>query len=338
MDAAFIHAPRDIRMGTLPEPRHNDRVLLEVATVGVCGSDLHYYLEGSTGAVDIAEPFVMGHEFSAYLAEDRPDLGLKRGRLVAVDPAKPCHACEWCRRGHENLCPNVVFTGSPPHHGALTRLIAVDPEQVVPVPESFTPVQAMMLEPLGVAIHVMDLARVGFGETVAVLGLGPIGLKILQLVRLTGAARVYGVDPLAYRRAVAERYGADGVVEAASGLAALTQGRGVDLVLEATNTADALQDAADAVAIGGRIVLAGIPEGDTYTTRASTLRRKGARVKLSRRMGHVYPRAIDLVARGRVDVESLVTHTEPLEETARAFERQASYADGVVKTAIVCRA
>lgn len=336
MDAAFIHEPRDIRMGSLPEPRRNDGVVLRVATVGVCGSDLHYYLEGSTGGADIREPFVMGHEFSAYVAEDRPDLGLRQGQLVAVDPARPCHACEWCRKGHENLCPNVVFTGSPPHHGALTRMIAVDPEQVIPVPERFTPDEAMMLEPLGVAIHVMDLAAVRFGDTVAVVGLGPIGLKILQLVRLTGAARLYGVDPIGYRRDAAMRYGADAVVERAGQIAEPTDGRGVDLVIEATNSPTALQDAADAAAIGGRIVLAGIPEGDAYAAKASTLRRKGVSVKLSRRMGHVYPRAIDLVARGRIDVAGLITHREPLEETARAFARQAAYEDGALKTAITC--
>jgi L-iditol 2-dehydrogenase len=337
LEAVLIHGIRDIRVGSHPQPagRRNDGVLLAVEAVGLCGSDLHYYVEGSTGGAHVSEPFVPGHEFSARVAEDRPDLGLRAGQLVAVDPAKPCNRCEWCRRGHANLCPEVEFTGAPPFHGAMTTApLRMDAHQIIPVPDSFTPDEAMMLEPLGVTIHAMDLAKLGLGETVAILGCGPIGLGILQLAKLTGASRIYAIDPVADRTARALSFGADAVAAGPGAVAEWTNGRGVDCVVEATNARSGLSDAAEAVAIGGRIVLVGIPEGDRTEARASTLRRKGVTIKLSRRMGDVYPRAIDLVARRRVDVGALISHRFALADAPKAFQLGADCADGAIKSVI----
>lgn len=338
MRAAYIHGVRDLRIGDKapPEPRRNE-VLLRVRAVGVCGSDLHYYKEGGIGPAIIRDPFVPGHEFAAEVVEDRPDLGLRAGQLVAADPARPCGTCEWCRYGHVNLCPNVEFMGAPPdHHGAMTELITALPGQVYPVPEAFTDVQAVMLEPLGVAIHAMDLAKSKrVLESIAVLGCGPIGLCLLQLARLTCHDRVYAIDPVGYRADLAKRLGADQVAESHEAILDWTHGRGVDLVLEATNSPAGFQHAAEVARIGGRIVLAGIPDGDQYSPLgAALLRRKGLTVKLSRRMGHVYERAIKLVADGRVDVDTMVTHRFALEDVESAFRLPAECRDGAVKTVI----
>lgn len=335
MEAVYIHGIRDVRIGRKDPPsRSNDRVRLRVASVGICGSDLHYYLEGSTGGASITEPFVPGHEFSGYLEEDVPERGLAAGQLVAVDPARPCGRCEWCHAGHPNLCPNVEFTGAPPLQGAMTEVIALDPHQLFAVPETFTPDQAMMLEPLGVAVHALNLARLALMDTVAVLGCGPIGLCMVRLARLRGASRIYAVDPVPYRAAKAREYGADEAGDRVGAILDWTAGRGVDLVLEATNSGAALQLGGEAVAIGGQIVLVGIPEGDSYSAQASLLRRKGVGIKLSRRMGEVYPQAIRLVADGLVDVEGLISHRFSLEDTPQAFALQADYRDGALKSVI----
>lgn len=336
MRATFIHGVRDVRTGEKAAPeRTGDEVLIRVAGVGVCGSDLHYYLEGGIGSAHIHAPFIPGHEFAGWVTEDRPELGLHRGQLVAVDPARPCGHCEWCGRGHVNLCPNVVFTGAPPHHGAMTETIAVAPGQIFPVPAHFTVAQAVMLEPLGVAVHAMDLAKQRVLETVAVLGCGPIGLCLLQLARRAGAERVYAVDPCDYRAEAALRLGADRVDASHERIGEWTGGRGCDLVLEATNAPAGFQIAVDSAAIGGRVILAGIPDGNAYHLDAAQVRRKGLVIKFVRRMGHVYPRAIKLVAAGGVDVESVVTHRFPLQEAGRAFELQTERRDGAIKSLIV---
>lgn len=333
--ALFLHGPHDARVApfNLREGREGE-TLLDVAAVGLCGSDLHYYKDGGIGSAGIREPFVPGHEFGGYLSEDVTELGLSRGALVAVDPNKACGVCEHCRAGHPNLCPNVKFIGAPPFDGAMTDRIWVPKSQIVPLPEGMSALEAVMLEPLGVAIHAVDLAKPRLLERVAVLGCGPIGLLILQVLKVAGAGEVLAVDPLPHRREMAKTLGAAQVGEGVADIRAWTHNEGCPLVIEATNSPDGFRDAVLAARIGGRVVLVGIPDGDVYTLPAAEARRRGLKIKFSRRMGEVYPRAIELVATGKVDVKTMVTHEVGLEEAPDAFRRHAENAAGVVKSLI----
>ena len=334
--AAFIHGVRDLRVGELEPARGAaGTVEVEVASVGICGSDLHYYKDGGIGGARIERPFVPGHEFSARLTEDVDSRAMARGQLVAVDPALPCHRCEWCARGHHNLCPNVVFLGAPPHHGGLTQRLPVPIRSLVALPEGMSADQGAMLEPLGVCIHAIDLARPRLLEKVAVIGCGPIGLGILQLLARGGCGDVIAVDPQPHRAELARSMGAAAAGDRVDAVLDATGGLGCHLVIEATNSPDGFRDAVRAARIGGRLVLAGIPDGDSYSPLpASEARRRGLSLKFSRRMGDVYPRAIELVAAGAVDVDALVTHRFALADTAEAFEMQADEAPGLVKSLV----
>lgn len=334
--AAYIHGKRDIRLGPIDKPvADNHTAVLDVESVGVCGSDLHYYKDGGIGSAVIQQPFVPGHEFSARLQNDIEQLGLSRGQLVAVDPAKPCHGCEWCAKGHHNLCPNVIFLGAPPHQGALTKEIAVPFESIIALPDSINSDQGAMLEPLGVCIHALDLARPALLESVALVGCGPIGLGILQLLRLAGVGDIIAVDPQAHRTRLARKLGARFVGSDVSAVLDHTEGLGCHLVIEATNSPKGLADAIMSARIGGRVVLVGIPDGDTYSpVSAAQARRRGLTIRFSRRMGNVYPRAIQLVQDKRVDVDVLVTHRFGLPDTANAFSMQADEADGLIKSIV----
>jgi L-iditol 2-dehydrogenase len=238
MNAAFIHGIKDIRLSRMPKPEpKTDELLLQVRSVGVCGSDLHYYLEQGIGSAQIKEPLVLGHEFSAEVVDERAEqFGFRRGQLVTVDPAKFCHKCEWCERGHHNLCPNVEFTGAPPYHGAMRDYMTASPKQIFPVPESFSADDAAMLEPLGIALHALDLAKLKPLASVTVLGCGTIGLLILQVAKLCGAGTLYAVDPLEYRLKTAKKLGADVVAKSHQDVLEQTHGRGTDVVIEATNS------------------------------------------------------------------------------------------------------
>jgi len=334
VEAAFIRGIREVAVGELIPPRPaEDELLIEVEAVGICGSDLHYYLEGAIGQ-QVVEGlgFVPGHEFAGRIADEGAErFGLEPGILVAVDPATPCGRCEWCHRGHVNLCPFVRFTGAPPHQGAMAGLVTARPQALFAVPEGFDATDAALLEPLGVAIHAVDLARPKLLESCAVIGCGAIGLLTLQVAAVAGVGETIAVEPLPERRAAAVELGADRAVASVAELLEATHGRGVDLVLEATDARHGFQLAAEAARIGGRIVLIGIPEGDGYALQASLARRKGLSVKFSRRMGHVYPRAIELVRRGLVDVRRIATHHFPLAQASEAFARQAARADGIIK-------
>lgn len=334
--AAYIHGAGDIRIGNYdPDPAEPGWSLVNIASVGVCGSDLHYYKDGGIGSAEISKPFIPGHEFSAHLTADIEHKSLRNGQLVAIDPALPCHQCEWCFKGHHNLCPHVVFIGAPPHNGALTQTLSVPVESILPIPESITADQAAMLEPLGVCIHAVDLAKPQLMESVAVIGCGCIGLGIIQLLKLSGCGTIYAIDPQAHRVEAATKLGADIGADSVNAVRDSTQGRGCDLVIEATNSPNGMVDAVRACCIGGRAVLVGIPDGNHYSPMdASEARRKGLKLKMSRRMGNVYPRAIELVHQSKVNVDAMVSHRFSLEDSADAFEMQANDTDGLIKSII----
>jgi L-iditol 2-dehydrogenase len=304
--------------------------LIRVKAVGICGSDLHWFSKGAIGDAALEHPLVLGHEFAGELDD---------GRRVAVDPAIPCRKCELCLKGDPNLCPDIRFAGHGGVDGALREVMAWDEHCLFPLPDSLSYADGAMLEPLGVAIHAVDLGHLKTGMTVGVFGCGPIGLLILQLAKRSGAAKVIATDILPHRVDAARELGADHALLAedspkASPILAAVRERGVDVAFEAAGEQGAVDDAFTAVVPGGKVILAGIPEDDRTSFSASVARRKGLTIKLVRRMKHTYPRAIDLVSRGLVDVRSLVTHRFPLEQAAEAF-RTAARREGL-KVVVEC--
>lgn len=320
MRAARLHGTGDLRVEDAPEPEPGPgESLVRVTAVGLCGSDLHWFTDGGIGDAQLDRPLVLGHEMAGVVQGGPLD-----GRLVAVDPAWPCGRCERCLAGDRNLCLAIRFAGHGENDGGLRELVAWPDHLLHPVPESLTGADAAVLEPLGVALHAHDLARPRAGDTVAVVGCGPIGLLLVQLAALTGAARVVAVEPLAHRREAAAAMGADVVVDpgapdASEQVAEATQGRGVDVALEVAGNDPAVALAVRAVRPGGQVVLAGIPTEDTTSFPASVARRKGLTLTLSRRMKEMYPRTIRLVASGAVDVRSVVSHAYGLGQVDEAF-------------------
>lgn len=230
-----------------------------------------------------------------------------------------------------------MFAGTPPLDGSLREYMAFRSEFLFPLPPQFTAEEGALLEPLAVALHTWDLAEFRVAETVAILGCGPIGLLLVQLARLAGAAQVLAVDPLAYRRNMAAAWGAIPLA-AAEDLtpcaAEFTGGHGVDVAIEVAGTLPAQSNAAQMVKRGGTVLFVGIPAEDRLELSHHLIRRKGLTLKIVRRQKHAYPRSIELVRSGRIDVASLVTHRFPLERGAEAFSIVEQYADGVVKAVI----
>jgi L-iditol 2-dehydrogenase len=328
MRVARLHGIGDVRLADEPAPTPGPRQsLVRVTAVGLCGSDLHWYAEAGIGDARLAAPLVVGHEFAGVI-EDGP----RRGQRVAVDPAIPCERCATCRTGDRNLCPTVTFAGHGGLDGALREYLAWPTALLHPLPETLSDADGAMLEPLGVAIHALDLGHLRLGASVAVIGCGPIGLLLIQAARAAGAGTVLAADPLPHRRAAAARLGADTVLDPTAedlteALRDAADG-GVDVAFEIAGTDAAVHLAMTAARPGARVVLAGIPDADRTTFQASLARRKGLSLVLARRMNDVYPRAIDLVRRGRVDVASLVSHRYPLDGIADAF-RTAAARDGL---------
>lgn len=344
MQVARLHGPKDIRIAceTAPETPPPSHVTLRIKTVGLCGSDLHMYESGRIGYTQIERPVILGHEFMGEvvaLGEDALDglhQPLKIGQRVAVEPAVPCWRCEICELGHPNLCPNHYFYGLFPEDGALRERMNVSARSCFPLPDAISDEAAPLLETLGVAIHAVDLAKLRVASSVAVLGAGPVGLLIMRLAVLAGAAPVFVFDKFAWRLQLARAWGATEALDVDAGspaeaVMAATGGRGVDVAIEAAWADESVQQAADMARNGGRLVLVGIPPDDRLRLQHSVARRKGLTIMMSRRMKHTYPRAIALALSGRVRLDELVSHRFELAEAERAYACNAAYEPGVHK-------
>lgn len=349
MSAARLHSPRDLRIERLPGPGTPaaGQVLLSPRCTSICGSDLHSFLEARIGDTPVSSPLILGHEFSAVVEATGPEAldgnfePLRPGARVAVDPAQPCNRCESCEHGHPNLCVHMAFCGVFPHHGSLCDRMLMPARCCFPIPDAIDDAAAALLEPLGVALHAMDLAKTRLTDSLAILGAGPIGLLLLQLARLAGIHPVFVTDKFDWRLRLAEKFGGIPIpVDAEDAVGRVqreTRGRGLDVVIEAAWGGDSVRQAAEMARPGGRLVLVGIPDDDRLEMKHSTARRKGLTLLMSRRMKHTYPRAIALALRGAVDLNGLVTHRFPLDRAVEAFELNAAYRDNVIKVIVEAR-
>ena len=260
------------------------------------------------------------------------------GQRVAVDPSTPCYHCEMCELGHPNLCPNHTFYGVYPTDGALQECMIVHARNCFPIPETISDGAGTLLETLGVAIHAVDLGKLRVANSVAVIGCGPVGLLILKLAKLAGAAPLYAFDKFAWRVDKARQLGAQAWnVDEVDPLIVLQQAtgkRGADVVFEAAWADHTVQLAAEMTRLGGRLVLVGIPGDDRLVMQHSTARRKGLTIMMVRRMKHTYPRAIQLATSGALPLDDLISHHLPLLDTAAAFAMNARYETGVQKIII----
>lgn len=316
---AQLHAVGDLRLAdrAAPPAPPSGWSTVAVTSVGLCGSDLHWYAEGGTGEVTLSDPVVPGHEF-AGVALDGP----YAGRRVAVDPAIPCGRCESCRVGHGNLCPQIRFAGHDGLDGGLQERLLWPDELLFPLPDGLSDDAGALLEPLGVAIHAVRHAHVRPGHDVLVVGAGPIGVLVTAVALRTGAARVFVSEPREHRRSTAVRFGADAAWapdEVEDELMAATAGRGVDSVIEMAGVDDAIATAVACARPGARVALGGIPSTPLSSFPAAVARRKGLTFAMVRRMHGTYPRAIQLATTG-LDLDDLVSARYPLERAADAFE------------------
>lgn len=335
------HAPREMRLedAPVPTPRPHE-ALIRIESCGVCGSDMHYYLDGHIGSQVLTRPTVLGHEYAGIVeavgAEADQSL---LGKRVAVEPGIPCGKCEWCRTGHYNVCGNMFFPGGPGCDGAFAEYIAVHAAYCFPVPAGMSAPIAAMIEPLAVALHTVELARLKPGETAAIIGLGPIGLLTALCLKLAGVDVVHGADLLEYRVNVASRFGVDhalnaGTTDTVAAIWQATGGRGVDVAFDCSNRGDGIAAACKVTRPAGRCVLTGISGNEEDLVPVSVARRRELEFRWCRRFKNNFPAAIRLIETGRIDLNPLITHSFPLAETNRAFEIVAGYQENVLKASI----
>jgi len=327
----------EVREMPLPaDPRPNE-VLVKLRSVGICGSDMHWYLDGSIYGFPASYPLILGHEPAGEIvALGSGVAGLRPGERVSIEPTVSCGHCECCARGQHNNCVKSQFMGSPQLPGLLREYAVVPAHNAEVVPENFSYTQASLIEPAAVIMHMLELVQIHAGDTVAVLGAGPIGLLAAAVARHCGAAQVLMADKLPHRIRMAEDLGATAAVPMGQFRELVgdkTRGRGVDLVIDAAGAAETINAGLAVARLGGTFVLIGIPNHvpvgvDLYSAMA-----KEIRILPLKRSNHRSKPAITLLASGVIP-EAIVTHRVGIEQASAAFQTLAEYSDGIGKLAI----
>ncbi|MGB4137761.1 MAG: NAD(P)-dependent alcohol dehydrogenase [Microbacterium sp.] len=320
MMASILRAQGEIVTDAVEVPTPaDDQVLIRIAAVGVCGSDIHYFHEGRIGDFVVDAPLILGHEASGTIVAVGADVDAGRiGQRVAIEPQRPCRRCEQCRSGRYNLCTSIEFYATPPIDGAFAEYAAIQSDFAYAIPDSMSFDAAALCEPLSVGIWTAQKAGIRPGSSVLIAGAGPIGIITAQVARAFGATRVIVSDPVAERRAVALRFGATEVVDPiATDIAAAEWD--VDAFIDASGAAPAIRAGVYAVGPAGRVVLVGMG-ADEAPLPLSRIQNRELVVTGVFRYANTYPTAIALIEKGLVDLDSLVTHRFGLGEVVEALE------------------
>lgn len=336
MRAAELIAPLTFRVTDVPsEDPGPGEVQVRVESVGVCGSDLHAYSEGAVGGTPNAYPMVLGHEPAGKIVKTGPGVtGLAAGDRGALEPALYCYHCEFCLTGHHNVCANIRFLSTPGHPGFFRELVNLPVANFLPIPAGMSFEEAALAEPLAVALHSLRLASIRPGETVAVIGAGPIGLLTIAALRTVSATRIWAVEPLAHRRELARRLGADVVLdpgEAVEQILGGTAQRGVDCAIDCAAGANTSNQAVLLVRNAGRVALTGIHRTPFVSMDGSAMRRKELTIFNVRRSNHETHEALELLQAHGEWFRPLVTHTRDIDHIDEAFAIASQYRDGVGK-------
>src|ERR1700730_11622022 len=328
MRAVVIHAPKDLRIDSFPDPAPGaGEVRVKIANGGICGSDLHYYHHGGFGTVRIQQPMALGHEISGVVAAVGTGVTqLAPGMRVAVNPSRPCGVCIHCREGMRNQCLDMRFMGSAmryPHvQGGFREHVTVDAAQAIPIADKLSLAEAAMAEPLAVCLHAAHQAGALMGKRVLVTGCGPIGALAVLVARYAGAAEIVATDVADAPLSVARALGASRGVNVSTEVAALDPwraGKGTfDVLFEASGNQAALRLALDLLRPGAVIVQLGL--GGEMTLPINSIVAKELQLRGTFRFDPEFELALRLMGEGRIDVKPLITASLPFDSAVDAFE------------------
>ena len=305
----------EVRTVSLPE-LDADQVLVRVASVGVCGSDVHYYQHGKIGPYVVDHPLILGHELSGTITAVGSAVDPARiGSRVAVEPQRPCRVCTQCKAGRYNLCPDIEFYATPPIQGGFCEFVKIQSDFAYDIPDSVSFDAAALIEPLSVGIWAAQRAEITVGSRVLIAGAGPIGLIMAQVARAFGASEIYITDINEERRAFALNHGATAGLDPRTDQ---VEGLDVDAFIDASGVAGAVVQGIKAVGPAGRVILVGMGNDDV-TLPVSYIQNKEIWVSGVFRYANTWPMGIELISSGKVNLDILVTHTYGLDDVEEAL-------------------
>jgi L-iditol 2-dehydrogenase len=333
---------REMEMFDVPNPEliNNTDVLIRMTTVGVCGSDVHYYTTGRIGDQIVKYPFTVGHEGAGIVEKVGSAVtSVKPGDRVAIDPAMPCWECDQCKAGRSHTCRKLKFLGCPGQaEGCLSEYIVMPETSCFPIADNLSLDEAALSEPLTIGVYALKLSQMQRGMNIGILGCGPIGLSVLTAASEYNPGRIYATDKLDYRLDFAKKSGAywTGNPNKTDIVSAIKQVEPLmlDMVFECCGQQEAIDQAITLLKPGGKLMIIGIPEVDEYTFPINELRRKEICIQNVRRQNESVHDCLNLLNSRKVDVKPWATHRFKLSETKAAFDLVANYKDGVIKAMI----
>ena len=336
MRAAELIAPLTFRLAEMPiEDPGPGEVQVRVEAVGVCGSDLHSYTEGAVGSTPNVYPMVLGHEPAGVIVKAGAGVpGLAAGDRGALEPALYCYHCEFCLTGRHNVCANIRFLSNPHHPGFFREMVNLPAANFRPIPVDISSDVATLAEPLAIALHSLRLTSIRAGESVAVIGAGPIGLLTIAALRAAGAGRIWAIEPLAHRRELARTMGAGAALEpdeAVEEILNATGQRGVDCAIDCAAGPETTNQAVMLTRNAGRVALTGIHSTPLVSLDGSAMRRKELTLFNVRRSNHETDEALELLQAQASWFAPILTHARPIDRIDEAFAIASQYRDGVGK-------
>lgn len=323
----------------VPQPADNE-VLVKLEYVGICGSDMHYYETGRIGDYVVKPPFVLGHEPGGVVVEVGKNVKhLKIGDRVALEPGKTCGHCEYCKEGKYNLCPDVVFFATPPVDGVFQEYVAHEAALCFKLPDNVDTMEGALIEPLAVGFHAANQGGAHAGQTAVVFGAGCIGLVSMMALKAEGVSKVYVVDIMQKRLDKALELGATGVINSMDKnvqdeISRLTEGKGVDLVIETAGMEITTRQAIHIAKKGSTIVLVGYSKTGEMTLPLSLALDKELTFKTVFRYRHIYPMAIEAVASGKVNLKGIVSNVFSFDDIQNAMDKSVSDKANIVKSVV----
>jgi len=343
MKAMMLTGFRKMEMHEMPMPEiiHDTDVLIKMKSIGVCGSDLHYYTTGKIGTQVVKFPFILGHEGSGIVIKvGKAVRKIKQGDRVAIDPAMPCGLCSQCKSGRPHTCYNLKFLGCPGQaNGCLTEYIVMPEKSCIKVSDTINYDQASASEPLAIGIYAALQSVPLKNASIGILGFGPIGMSIMLPSIAWGVKKVFVTDKINRRLVIAKQAGASwtGNPDNEDIVAEIRQNEPLllDAVFECCGKQEALNQAVELVKPGGKIIIVGIPEFDNWSLNAHEIRRKEITIQNIRRQNNCTEKALEMIEKKEVNIDQMITHHFAFEETPAAFNLVEKYGDGVMK-AMIC--
>ena len=315
-------------------------VQVRVTSVGICGSDLHNFADGSVGDTPSVYPMVLGHEPAGVVVKSGIGVtGWSAGDRALLEPAIYCYHCEFCMTGRHNVCSNLRFLSQPEEPGFFRDYVNLPARNLLPLPKGLSMLQATLFEPLAVVLHSMKFVQPRPGETAAVFGAGPIGQMTVAVLKMSGISRVWAIDPVPHRREQALKAGADAAIDPRADdpvkrIMADTGKRGVDVAVDCAALGPSMNQCLHVVRNAGRVVITAIPAEAEPRLQFHAMRRKEVSLYTVRRSNHESALALELLVQHNARFAPTITHTRPLEKVEEAFFILERYEDGVGKIAI----